>query len=79
MRHWKYCTVSDPQATACRLASRCAPGRFSLLKGCQFTRLGVLSMSMKGFCGFMPRMTAWSKAVAAAVWESGSASVWYMG
>ena len=50
LRHWKYCTVSAPWATAWRLDSRCMPGFFSLQTSCQFTCEGVDSISANGLC-----------------------------
>jgi len=69
-RHWKYCTVSLPWATAWRLLSRCIPGRLSLATGIQLVALGTLSMSMKGFPPFMQRLMSWVKAV----WQAIAAS-----
>ena len=41
-----------------RLDTLCTPGRLILLVGCQLTRLGVLSISMKGLSFFSERIIA---------------------
>mgnify|MGYP000196463417 CR=1 FL=1 len=48
--NWKYCTESDPWATACMLLIWCCPGFFSFETGHQLVVLGVDSISKKGCC-----------------------------
>ena len=65
MRHWKYCTDWEPWATACMEESRCMPGRFNLLTGCQLVMLGVLSISSQG-SRLIERIRSWFAAAKAA-------------
>ena len=66
LRHWKYCTVSEPWATACSDESACIPGRLTLADGIQFVALGTLSISMKGLPPLRQRLMSWTNATSAA-------------
>lgn len=47
-RNWKNMTASDPRATWARLLRAISPGRFAMLRGCQFTADVECSMSIHG-------------------------------
>ena len=55
LRHWKYWTVSEPCATACRLERTFMPGSLRFLTRPRVGMLGTLSISMKGLPPFIAR------------------------